>query len=90
MKINWRVRLVNPCFWVQIGLAIITPILAYFGLTGADLTSWQIFAETFKNAILNPYVCFLVLVSVFNALQDPTTKGMNDSAKALTYIVPSK
>ena len=40
MNINWRVRIKNPAFWVSIAIAIVTPILAYFGLTAQDMTSW--------------------------------------------------
>ena len=69
-------------------MAIITPILAYFGLTGGDFTTWGAVADTALKAISNPYVCSLVLVSVWNALQDPTTKGISDSKRALTYKEP--
>ena len=88
MKINWKVRIKNPLFWVQIVLAIITPILAYLGITAEDLTSWSILGETLFEAIKNPYVLFLVLVSVWNAVNDPTTKGITDSEQALTYDEP--
>ena len=89
MKINLKVRAKNPQFWFQVGMAIIAPILAYFGLTGADMVSWSVFFETLVKAVSNPYVCFLVVVSVWNALQDPTTSGISDSAKALDYTAPA-
>lgn len=88
MKINIPVRLKNPVFWAQIGLAVGTPVLAYFGLTGADITSWPILGQTILKAISNPYVCALAVVSVWNAVNDPTTSGLGDSAQALTYTVP--
>lgn len=90
MKINWTVRLKNPVWWAQIALAIVTPILAYFGLTGADLTTWAVVMDTLLKAVSNPYVCFLVVVSVWNAIQDPTTHGLNDSSRAMTYEKPFK
>lgn len=90
MKINLPVRLRNPIFWAQIALAIITPILAYFGLTGADLTSWPMLGNTLLAAVSNPYVCALVVVSVWNAINDPTTAGVSDSAQAMTYSTPKK
>ena len=86
--INWLVRFKNPLFLIQIGFAIFTPILAYFGLTGADMTSWSLLGQTLYNAIMNPYVCFCIGVSVWNAINDPTTKGASDSVKALTYQSP--
>ena len=36
---NWKVRLKNPVWWAQTVLAVLTPILAYAGLTAADLTT---------------------------------------------------
>lgn len=89
MKINIPVRFKNPVFLAQLVLAIGTPILAYFGLTGADMTSWPILGQTLLNAISNPYVCALVLVSLWNAITDPTTKGLGDSDRAMTYKTPS-
>ena len=88
MKINLKVRAKNPAFWVQIALAVGTPVLAYFGLTGADMTTWARVAQTCMQAVSNPYVCMLVTVSVYNALQDPTTPGIGDSARAMTYKKP--
>lgn len=90
MKINWQVRFKNPVFWVQIAIAIVVPILAYFGLQWSDMTSWQALGNLFIEAIKNPVVVVAVLVSVFNAINDPTTSGLTDSSQALTYIKPKK
>lgn len=88
--INLKVRLKNPVFIVQIVLAILTPILAYAGLTASDLTSWKALGELLLGAISNPYVLSLVVISVWNAVNDPTTAGITDSAKAMTYSKPKK
>lgn len=88
MKINWKVRIRNPYFWLQIGIAILMPILAYLGLTVEDLTTWSKVGQVLLEAVSNPYVLGLVVVSVFNAIQDPTTKGLSDSENAMTYTEP--
>jgi len=85
---NLKVRFKNPVFIAQLILAILTPILAYAGLTVQDLTSWQALGEILLGAINNPYVLGLIVVSVWNALNDPTTAGITDSAQALTYDKP--
>lgn len=85
MKINFKVRLKNPVFIAQIILAILTPILAYAGLTMQDITTWKTLGDLIMNALCNPYVLGLVGVSVWNAINDPTTKGVGDSANALLY-----
>lgn len=90
MKINWKVRVRNPQFWAQVLFAIFIPILAYAGLTAQDLTSWSLIGELLGDALANPYVLMLVVVSVYNAIIDPTTAGISDSARALTYIKPKK
>lgn len=61
MKINWKVRAKNPQWWLSVALAVVVPIGAYYGLTGSDVTSWGVFFDTLKRAVLNPYVCFTVL-----------------------------
>lgn len=85
---NLKVRVKNPVFWVQILLSILTPILAYAGLTAQDLTTWAKLGEVLIMALSNPYVLGLVALSVWNALNDPTTKGITDSKRAMEYEKP--
>ena len=87
---NIKVRMKNPVFWAQIALAVVSPVLAYFGLTGADMTTWAKVLETAAQAVANPYVVVMVLVSVWNALNDPTTAGVGDSKRAMTYEKPHR
>ena len=87
---NLTVRKNNPVFWFNILLAVVAPVLAYFGLTGADFTTWPMVWEVAVQAVSNPYVVVMVIVSVWNALNDHTTAGVGDSARAKTYTVPSK
>lgn len=86
--INWKVRAKNPLFWTQIVLAVLMPILAYMGLTVEDITTWAILGATLLEAVKNPYVLGLVVVSVWNAINDPTTEGAKDSKLAMTYVKP--
>lgn len=87
---NWKVRFKNPLFIAQMILAVLTPILAYAGLTVKDLTTWQALGDLLMGALSNPYVLGLVVVSVFNAVTDPTTSGVADSEQALTYTEPKE
>ena len=90
MKINLKVRFKNPMFLAQLILSVFTPILTYFGLAETDLTTWSAVGNVLLQAISNPYVVALTVVSVYNSLVDPTTKGFKDSEQALTYIKPKK
>lgn len=88
--INIKVRFRNPVFIAQLILAVLTPILAYAGLTMQDLTTWKALGDLLLSAVKNPYVLSLVVVSVFNAITDPTTAGITDSERALTYDFPHR
>lgn len=90
MKINWKVRKENIVFLAQIVVSIFAPILAYFGMNWEDLTSWAAIGDLLIQAIQNPVVVLSVGVSVFNAITDPTTEGIGDSKRALTYNKPAK
>ena len=86
---NWKVRLKNPAFWASVAIAIITPILAYMGITAQDITTWAALGSVLLQAVSNPYILPMVAVSVYNAVVDPTTTGVTDSARALQYDRPS-
>ena len=90
MKINWKVRKENILFVAQIIVSIFVPILAYFGMNWEDMTTWAAIGDLFVQAIQNPVVCLAVVVSVFNAITDPTTKGIGDSERALSYEKPAE
>lgn len=87
---NLKVRFNNPVFIFQLFLAIISPILLYYKLTVQDLTTWTAVWNLITGALMNPYVLGTVLISVWNALNDPTTAGVTDSSQAMTYSKPRK
>lgn len=89
MKINWKVRIKNPLWWVQIAAALVLPILAYFGLAWEDMTSWGALWDVLQRAVQNPVVLLAAAASVFNAVTDPTTAGIGDSRRALGYKTPN-
>lgn len=90
LGINWKVRANNPQFWFQIFLGVAVPIGTYFGVTGKDITSWNVLFGLIGQATSNPYVLAMVIVSVYNAINDPSTKGVKDGENALEYVRPSQ
>ena len=90
MKINWRVRFNknNVQFILRFILAVLIPILTYFGLKQEDLTTWTALGSVLVRAINNPYVIGFTIINVLNLIPDPTTKGLGDSERALTYVKP--
>lgn len=87
-KINWKVRFRNPVFIVQLLVAFILPMLAYFGYRWEDMTSWGAILDMLIGTFKNPVVVVAVIASVWNAVNDPTTKGLFDSEQARAYIKP--
>ena len=88
--LNWKVRFKkkNILFIAQVIVSVVIPVLTYFGLQASDLTTWSKVWGTFIQAISNPYVVVMAIVSLFNAVTDPTTKGISDSTSALSYTQP--
>lgn len=81
--INLDARLQNPQYWFMLAIAVITPIVSYLGLNVADITSWNVLFDMLGQAIMNPYLLVLVIVNVYNATVDGTTKGFKDSQMML-------
>ena len=82
-KINWLVRVRNKAFWVAIVPAVLLLIQAIanvFGLT-IDL------GDLGNNLIAVINAVFVVL-SILGIVVDPTTNGVSDSERALTYNEP--
>lgn len=90
MKINWKVRLKNPVFWAQVAAAVVVPILAYLGLSWEDMTTWEALGGILAQAVQNPVILGSVVVSLWGIINDPTTAGLSDSKRALTYEAPKK
>ena len=85
---NWKVRIKNPVFWVQIILGAVATALAYAGLTAADMTTWAGVWEIIRGTVSNPYCLFLFASNIWSAHNDPTTSGVTDSDRAKTYTAP--
>ena len=89
MKINWKVRLCNPVFWAQVAAAVVLPILAQLGLSWEDMDSWAALWAALVVAAKSPVILTAVAVSVWNAVNDPTTRGISDSDRAMSYHEPA-
>ena len=84
-KINWSVRLKNKNFWLAL-----VPALALLAKAFANIFNLTLeFGDTVDKILvfINVLFAFLVLVGVVN---DPTTSGLSDSERALTYTEPSE
>lgn len=85
MNINWKIRLKNPVWWAQVAAAVLLPMLAAASLRREDMTAWPTLWGVLTGAFKSPVTVVSVAVSLWNALIDPTTKGLSDSSRALSY-----
>ena len=86
MKINIPVRFKNPWFWV----GLCGTILAAMGVSPEMFTSWDAVWEAVVNLFGNPFMLVSVVLAVLGVFVDPTTAGIGDSKRALSYKSPVK
>ena len=82
---NWKVRMRNPWFWVGIVSAVVSALRVDVNALTSWGTVWSCLARIIENPVQLGTLCLTVL-SVFI---DPTTAGLGDSARALTYRKPA-
>lgn len=84
-NINWLVRVKNKTFWVALipaVLLLIQVIAAVFNI--------QIDLGDLGNKLLDVVNAVFALLVILGVVTDPTTQGITDSDRALTYIEPKK
>lgn len=86
MKMNIPVRFKNPWFWV----GLVGVILTAMGVSPDTLTSWEAVKVAVLNLVTNPFMIGCVVVAVLGVFIDPTTHGIGDSDRAMTYTAPYK
>ena len=86
MKINFLVRAKNPWFWV----GLIGTIMAAMGVSPEMFTSWGAVLEAIRSLCSNPFQIGCVVLAVLGVFVDPTTAGIGDSTRAMTYTTPNK
>lgn len=86
MKLNLKVRMKNPWFWI----GLVGIILSAMGISPEDLTSWQAVLDMLKDFISNPFMIVTVGTAILGVFVDPTTSGVSDSNQAMSYISPKK
>ena len=81
--INWKVRLKNRAFWlsaIPAALLLAQTVAALFG------AQWDLSAV--GERLLAVVNALFALLSVLGVVVDPTTQGLPDSPRALTYQKP--
>ena len=81
MNINWKLRFQNKTTLTAIILALVAPVYQVLGLFDVVPKISQDELTTVIGMVIN-LLCLLGIVV------DPTTDGVSDSARALTYDTP--
>ena len=81
MKINWKVRIKNPVFWLTAVPAVLTMVYTILGLFG-------IVPTLSEDTLINALTAIISVLSALGVLVDPTTKGVQDSERAMNYDGP--
>ena len=83
--INWKIRIKNKNFWI----ALIPAIIVFIQLV-ANIFGFQLDLDDLGNKILAVIDALFVILSILGIVVDPTTQGVADSVRAMTYTEPYK
>ena len=83
MRINWKVRLKNKT-WV---LAMLSAIVAF---VYQILGMFEIVAPISEDMVMQFIGIILNTLVALGVIMDPSTKGLDDSSRALSYNTPAE
>ena len=81
MKINLKVRMKNPVFWLTIIPAVATCIYTVLGV-------FDIVPTISEETVVNGFTALVTALTMLGVLVDPTTRGVSDSERAIDYTEP--
>ena len=82
MKLNLKVRMKNPIFWLTIIPAVIAFVYSIIGVFG-------IVPSISEDVVVNALTAIVTALTTLGVLVDPTTSGVSDSERAMTYDEPN-
>nr|DAX62278.1 MAG TPA: holin [Caudoviricetes sp.] len=82
--INWKVRVLNKTFWLTLVPALALLLQTFLAVFNIRLE----LGETIDKLLvfINALFAVLMIVGIVN---DPTTSGISDSTRAMTYETPN-
>ncbi len=84
MKINWKVRLKNKSFWVMLIPAVLLLAEQVAEMFGVSLNIMGL-----QEQVLGLVGSVFAVLGLLGVVMDPTTKGLSDSERAMTYAKPN-
>ena len=83
MKINWIVRIKNKNFWIAL-----IPAFLLFIQAVAKVFGFTIDLGELGNNLLSVVNSAFTVLAILGIVIDPTTNGISDSNRAMTYNQP--
>lgn len=84
MKINWKVRIANKTFWIQMIPALLLVLQLILDLFGVNMDFGEL-----GNKLVGIVNAIFVVLALLGIVNDPTTKGLDDSERAMNYEEPN-
>ena len=85
MTVNWLVRFKNKNFWLSLIPSVLLLVQAVAAVFGYTLNLGD-----FGNKLLAVVNALFAVLAVLGVVNDPTTDGLSDSNRAMTYEEPYK
>lgn len=82
-NINWTVRMKNKAFWIALIPAVLLLVQVVAAVFGYALDLGELGDKLL--AVVNALFAVLAILGI---VTDPTTAGISDSERALTYTEP--
>ena len=82
MKINWKERIRSGPFWMGLISAVVSAVFTIIPMCGVEL-------PVGIDQVMQAATLILMIPVALGVISDPTTKGLSDSARALTYDKPA-
>lgn len=84
-NINWLVRIKNKNFWLTLIPAVLLLIQVVAAVFGYSFDFGDL-----GNKLLAVVNALFAVLTILGIVTDPTTKGVSDSAQAMTYDKPKE
>lgn len=79
---NFKVRIKNPVFWMTVIPAMATFLYTLLGMM-------QVVPPISQEELVQALGLVISALTTLGVLVDPTTSGVKDSARAMTYETPA-
>ena len=81
--INWKVRIKNKVFWLALIPAVLLLVQTVCALFGVSTE-----VRTLEARLLDLVNAVFAVLAILGIVADPTTAGIGDSDRAMTYEEP--